>query len=302
MNRSDTINPLGILDAAKKMWFRVVHSERGEVGDPPAGDPPAGDPPANPPANWTDDLPDNIKAHPIFKKYGSANEALSAFVDVQKLIGPEKIIMPGKDADDKEWNERVFSRLGRPEKPEGYVLPTDLQIPKDLPMSEKLTQAFREQAHKLGILPKQFQGLYKWFMNEQISQYNDLVTARKGAAEESRKALRTEWGSAFDQNLALGEKVLQTYGDENTIKFVTENGLNTDANFVKFLHKIGKVLSEDQLSGKPPSLTMTPEEARSELSKMNADKNHPYWIADHPEHQEAMKKRDMLYRLAYPNG
>jgi len=308
MNKNDTVSPERIPNAVRSMWIRVLHSERGEVGDPPAAPPadPAAPPadPAAPPAepNWRDTLPDNLKAHPLFEKYNSPHEALAAFVDAQKLIGPEKIIMPGKDADDKEWNERVFDRLGRPKEAKDYQLPLDLTIPKDLPMSEKLTQGFREQAHKLGILPKQFQGLYKWFMNEQIAQYNDIITANKATADESRTALRTEWGAAFDQNLSIAERVMQTYGNENVINFIKQNGLNADANFVKFLHNIGKVLSEDQLTGKPPSLTMSPEEAKAELSKMENDPKHPLFNENHPEHKVALEKRDMLYRQAYPNG
>jgi hypothetical protein len=310
MFKNDTVSPERTPNAVRSMWWRVLHSERGDVGDggdqgagdQGAGDQGAGDQGAGGGETWRDSLPDNIKANPIFSKYNSANEALSAFVDVQKLIGPEKIIMPGKDADEKEWNERVFDRLGRPKKPEEYPLPTDLEIPKELPISDKLIQGFREQAHKLGVLPKQFQGMYKWFMNEQIAAYNDSVNGSKAKAEESRAKLRTEWGAAFDQNLAVAEKVLQSYGDPETVNFIKQKGLNTDTNFVKFLHNIGKVLSEDQLTGKPATLTMSPEEAVSEISKMNNDPNNPIHKADHPEHDAAMKKREMLYRMAYPNG
>jgi len=252
--------------------------------------------------DWRSSLPDNIRSHPVFQKYQSPNEALAAFVDVQKLIGPEKIIIPGKEDDDTAWNEKVFDRLGRPKKPEEYQLPLDLTIPKELPVSEELTQKFRETAHKLGILPKQFQGMYKWFMNEQIAQYNSATQANKANAEKATTELRTEWGAAFDQNLNIAERVLQSFGDQETINFVKQKGLSTDPKFVKMLHNIGKVLSEDQISGKPPSLTMTPDEAKAELTKMNSDTKHPLFDATHPEHKEAMKKREMLYRQAYPNG
>lgn len=304
MNKSDTINPLGILDAAKNMWFRVLHSERGET-DPspdPSPDPNPNPNPSPDTENWRASLPDNIRSHPVFEKYKSANEALSAFVDVQKLIGPEKIIMPGKDADDKEWNERVFNRLGRPGKPEEYLLPTDLDVPKDLPISQELTQRFRQEAHKLGILPKQFQGLYKWFMSENIAQYNNAIGSQKENIEKARSELRTEWGAAFDQNLALAEKVLHSYGDDDIINSVKEKGLHSNSKFVKFLHNIGKVLSEDQMSGKPQTLTMTPEEAKSQINQMMSDPKHPIFHPEHQEHEAAMKKRDMLYRQAYPNG
>lgn len=302
MFKNDNTCPNRITSAVRSMWQRVLHSERGEAGDPPEPPVEPPQPPVTPPADWRASLDENIRNHPSLKDFKTPGDVVKSYVEVQKLIGPEKIIMPSKDADEKEWNERVFDRLGRPKDPKDYQLPLDITIPKELPVSEKLVQGFREQAHKLGILPKQFQGMYKWFMNEQIAQYNDLVTVNKANAEKSTAALRTEWGAAFDQNLGISERVLQTYGDENVINFVKQNGLNTDANFVKFLHNIGKVLSEDQLTGKPPSLIMAPEEAKAELAKMENDKKHPLFDAMHPEHQAAMKKRDMLYRMAYPNG
>jgi len=283
------------------MWQRVLHSERGEldIETPPET------PPVVPPVvtdDWRSSLDENVRNHPSLKDFKTPNDVVKSWVEVQKLIGPEKIIMPGKDADEKEWNERVFDRLGRPKDPKEYQLPTDLQIPKELPISEKLVDGFRGIAHKTGMLPKQFQEAYKWFMNEQITAHNNSIAANKKSSDEARTALRTEWGAAFDQNLALGEKVLQSYGDEKVINFVRQNGLNTNPDFVKFLHKIGNVLSEDQLTGKPPSLTMAPEEAKAELAKMENDPKHPLFDAVHPEHDAAMKKRDMLYRQAYPNG
>jgi hypothetical protein len=283
------------------MWQRILHCERGEVGDPP-------EPPSAPPTpsieDWKSGLDESIRSHPSLKDFKTPNDVVKSYVEVQKLIGPEKIIMPSKDADPKEWNERVFDRLGRPKDPKDYLLPTDLQIPKELPISEKLIDGFRKVAHESGVLPKQFQTMYKWFMNEQIAQYNDLITTRKQTADQSRTALRTEWGAAFDQNLGIAEKVLQTYGDQNVIKYVKDNGLSDDTNFVKFLHNIGKNFSEDQLTGKPPSLTMSPEEAKEEIRKIESDVSdkNPLFNANHHEHEAIKNKRDMLYRMAYPNG
>jgi len=301
---NDTITPdNGKRSAIRSMWKRVLHCNKGETGGGgDGGDGGGGDGGGGGQDNWRSSLPDNIKANPIFEKYNSPHEALAAFVDVQKLIGPEKIIMPSKEADENEWNERVFNRLGRPGKPEEYVLPTDLEIPKELPVQEKMVQGFREQAHKLGILPKQFDGLYKWFMNEQITQFNDLTTAQKTSRDEATSALRTEWGAAFDQNVALGEKVLSSFGDAETVAFLKNNGLNNNPSFIKFLSKVGQAFSEDQLTGKPQTLTMSPDEAMAEIRKMEGDDKHPLNIAEHPEHSEALNKRDTLYRMAYPKG
>jgi len=305
---NDTITPdNGKRNAIRSMWQRVLFCRRGEAdggegGEGSGGEGGTGGAGSGGTAVWTDTLPDNIKAHPVFAKYQSPNEALAAFVDVQKLIGPEKIIMPSKEADENEWNERVFDRLGRPKESKDYALPTDLEIPEGFPVREQLVQGFRDQAHKLGILPKQFEGMYKWFMNENIAQFNSAKEGIVTAKNEATSKLRTEWGAAFDQNVALGEKVLNTFGDEETTLFLRESGLNNNPAFVKFLSKVGKSFSEDQLTGKPAQLTSSPDEAMAEIRKMEGDDKHPLYIADHPEHAAAVQKRDALYRLAHPNG
>jgi hypothetical protein len=299
----DTVNRLmTTLGTVGKMLVKPLMNNRGEAGGEGEGGDGSGGGDGGSGTNWRDTLPENLKALPLFQKYNSPNDALAAFVDVQKLIGPEKIIMPSKDADDKEWHERVFKRLGLPEKPEGYTLPTDLNIPKELPVSEKAVQGFREQAHKLGILPKQFAGIYKWFMGEQIAQFNDHINSIKTSKESATTALRTEYGAAFDQNVALGEKVLNSFAPPETIDAIKSKGLNNDPAFIKFLVGVGKVLSEDQLVGKPRQLTMSPEEARAEINKMEGDLKGPLHNAQHPEHEAMMSKREQLYRLAYPQG
>ena len=47
---------------------------------------------------------------------------------------------------------------------------------------------------------------------------------------------------------------------------------------------------------------MSPDEAMAEIRKMEGDDKHPLNIAEHPEHSEALNKRDTLYRMAYPKG
>ena len=55
-----------------------------------------------------------------------------SWVNAQKLIGKEKIPLPGEKATKEDWDV-VFSRLGRPEKPEGYTLP-EIEVPDDFPL------------------------------------------------------------------------------------------------------------------------------------------------------------------------
>jgi hypothetical protein len=290
MFNHETINPIRILNAVKR--FIINLGERGEVDLVP-------DPNVTPPPTFI--FPPELVNHPIVTKYkGDPTEIAKALIEVQDLIGPEKIILPSKDANEEEWNKRVWNRLGRPEKPELYALPTDLKIPPELPVDEKMITNFKTAAHKYGLLPHQVAGMYKWFMEEQIAGFENMKTIGTTARNEAETKLRREWGAAFPQNVALGEKVLNSFGDAGIIAFLKTNGLNNDPAFIKFLAKIGEAFSEDQLIGKPKGLTMTPEEAQAEIKKITGDKNHPYWIENHAEHKAAVEKMLALYAMVHP--
>jgi len=246
---------------------------------------------------WTDTLPAEIKSHPVLQKYKNSTEAVKALVEAQSLIGSDKIIIPSKDAKEEEWNTRVWDRLGRPKDAAGYVLPTDLQIPEDLPIDDVLVNNFKATAHKHGLLPHQVNALYKWFITEQIGQLNNLKQAGTLAKNEAESKLRKDWGAAFSQNVALGEKVLDAFAEPETITFIKSNGLHNDASFIRFLHKIGAAMSEDQLVGKARGLTLTPEQAQVELDKIKNDLKHPYYDERHPEHKAAVEKVQHLIEM-----
>jgi len=299
MNKYDKINPIRTIDSVMKFLLKPLLNNRGEIdagsddgggngGD--GGD--GGD-------SWRTNLPPEIKDHPSLQSFKTPADVAKSWVEAQKLIGADKIIMPSKDANDEEWNERVFNRLGRPKTPDEYTLPTDLEIPKELPLDENLMKGFKNIAHKMGLLPRQVNEVYRWYMGNLITQFNESNKKLKEAMSESETKLRTEWGAAYDQNVNLARKVLNKFGTPEVVENLI-GGKGNDPALIKMLAEIGKVLSEDQLAGKPKTLTMTPDEAAAEVSKINNDKNHPYWIADHPEHKAAVDKMNALMAMVHP--
>ena len=277
----DTIHPIRILNTLIR--FLINLGEKGEVNV------------ATPPVAWQDSLPDDIKADPVFEKYKDANEAHRALVGAQKFLGRETLPVP-KDENDSETQTLILRKLGLPEKEDGYALPTDFEIPKDLPIDETLTNSFRKTAHSLGILPKQFAGLYKWYMTEAVNSFNKMGEDRQVSQAEAETNLRKKYGAAYPQNIALAKKVVSQFADDKAYNEL-EKGLGNNPALIELFINIGKVLSEDQLIGKPSSTTMTPDEAQSEINKIKGDKNHPYWNEAHPSHTEAVEQMTRLMKL-----
>lgn len=286
----DTFNPVrGILEALRR--FNVRLGERGEVGE--ATDtqdaPPA-------PSDWRDGIPEDVRSDPIWDKYGSQDDALRALVGAQKYMGREKLPVP-KDENDKEAFDLIFKRLGLPENADGYKLPTDLEIPKEIPFDDNMLAGFKKVALENGILPGQFDKLYRWYMNTTVEQYNAMVQKNKEAFQEAETGLRGKWGAAYQQNLALAKKVCGTFADKSTVERVLQIAGNDPA-MIELFANIGKVMSEDQMTGKPGGLTLTPAEAESELSKIRGDIKGPFYDETHPQHQEYVDKVDRLTRLS----
>jgi hypothetical protein len=286
--KCDTFNPMRILEAVKRFLFSL--GNRGEVAvtDPP-------EVAVTPPVNWRDSLPAEIKSHPVFEKYKEPNEAFKALVEAQKFLGVEKMPVP-KDANDKETYDLIFNRLGRPKSAEDYVLPTDLQIPKELPVDEAMLTDFKKVAHAHGILPQQFSGLYKWYMTSMAEQFNKYNQRQIEGTKEAETNLRKKWGAAYPQNIALAKKVFQGFADEAAFAEF-DKGFGNNPVLIEFFANLGKVLSEDQLSGKPHQFAMTPDEVQGEINKVKGDIKHPYWNSNHPLHAEAVERMSQLTRM-----
>ena len=261
---------------------------------------PSPEPTPEPSDDWRATLPVEIKSHPVLQKYKNTTEAVTALVAAQSLIGADKIIIPSKDAKEAEWNERVFDRLGRPKDANGYAFPTDIQIPKELPVDPKVMTGFRETAHKVGLLPHQVAGLYKWFMEGQIADFNNYNKGRNENMQTSETNLRRDWGAAYDQNVAVAKKVLNKFVSPDALVKIADKGWGNDPDMIRMFAEVGKVLSEDQLAGKGKGLTLTPNEAQAEIDKIKNDMKHPYWDAAHPEHKAAVEKMEALTKMTVP--
>ena len=142
-------------------------------------------------------IPAEYKEEKALQNFQDMKGFVKSYLHSQKLVGADKIPVPNKHATDEDWNE-VYTRLGKPESPDGYKF----NLPKDNnKLDDNSLKAFSEQAHKLGLLPHQADGIIKY--------YNELANAAEvdtnSKAETSRlqaeEALRKEFGPAYNNKL-----------------------------------------------------------------------------------------------------
>ena len=71
--------------------------------------------------NWKDSLPEDLKNEKALESIQDIPGLAKSFIHAQKMVGTDKISIPNKHATDDDWND-VYSKLGRPSKPEDYQI------------------------------------------------------------------------------------------------------------------------------------------------------------------------------------
>jgi len=248
--------------------------------------------------SFKESLPEDIRDHPSLASFSAPGDLAKSWVNVQKLVGKDKIPVPSSPEDAEAWNT-VYSRLGKPETIDGYVLKTD-DIPKELPIDENFLKDFKDTAFKLNLLPNQVEGLFNWWMGVEKGILEEMSAQDETERQTAEAELRKSWGKAYDQNVRLANSMVTKFGGEDKDKILSKYG--NDLMMIRFLADIGKAFSEDGIIGEVPQLTLTPAEAEAEIGKIMGDEKHAYYDTNNPEHQAAVNHVQALYKLVYPEG
>tara|TARA_A100000172_G_scaffold13698_3_gene7232 strand:- start:375 stop:1238 length:864 start_codon:yes stop_codon:yes gene_type:complete len=247
-----------------------------------------------PQVNFKDSIPDQFREEKSLENINSMDDLLKGYVHAQKLVGANKIPVPNKHATEEDWNE-VFKRLGAPDSPDGYKY--DL---KDQEMDTGQLQQFNQAAHKLGLLPKQAEGLIKFYneMNGNIASNQEEQAAQAQLSTETE--LKKEYGPQFNKRLDQAKKLaVSTLGQDFLEKTFLKDGsrLGDNLSVIKAFSELADKLSEDPIIQGDGASYMTAKDIENEISNLTQDGS-PYWQKTHPNHKknvdEVLKLREML--------
>lgn len=267
-------------------------------GDSSSGNPnPSNNPTSGQSQDWKLALPKELQEDASIKGFTSLPALVKSYVHAQKLIGADKIPIPGKHATEEDW-KNVFTKLGLPSKEEEYKVEF-----KNEKMQAELGDKFKKAAFSAGVLPSQAQKLAEWmeaYNSEVLSSHQEQ---RKQQFSEELNGLKKEWGGAFDKNVARARAVVAKYADESTVEYLEKTGLANDIQLVRMFAKVGELLKEDEVAQTGGvagiSGSLSPAEAKAAAQKIIADMHHPYHIKDHPNHKAAVAEVSNLFRQAY---
>lgn len=259
----------------------------------PTDTPPAGDGGGGETKSWRESLPPELRDLKTIQHVPDVVTLVKNYDNAQRNMGADKVVIPGDHASEEDWTE-FFAKVGRPESPDKYELEVKGEFDKDF------LAAFKEQAHKAGVLPRQAQAMLNWYqekVGELTSQQDEMTKTELKTRQEQ---LKQKWGGAYRQNLAAAEEAYNEYLTEDQQEYMKKIGLTTDPTIAEIFQTIAKkTLSEDRLRGsddkKGFNATMTPDEAQAKINEIYGNPKHPYFTQGHPGHQAAVEEMTRLF-------
>lgn len=253
------------------------------------------------PENWKDALPPELKDDATIKNTPDIATLAKTLINAQKMIGADKVVIPGKHASEADWKEAMH-KLGNPRSLEEYTF--DIEKENEATIDKDFVSKFKEQAWKLGVLPRQAKAMVDWFsgMNKQV--WGDAAKNHETSIQTNLNTLQKEWGKAWEENVVRAKAAVEEFADEATKEVFKQMDLGRNPSFLKFMAKVGGTLAEDKIKGGNKGSSgggmVSPAEALAKIDEINKNVKHPYWNKDHENHIAAKKEMALYYDMAHP--
>lgn len=258
---------------------------------------------------WASIKEEPVREYMEAKQYANPNEAAIAAYNANKLakVGEDAIIAPGKDATPEQWND-FYSKLGRPETPEGYEFKFDEGIKADEDMMNFGKQLF----HELGASPEKAQAAADKWNEFAATMQNSAVEAERAANTQALDALVDKWEGEekLNEMKAAGERAVKSLGLDATAIERIEDQIGS-APIVELLAMIGSRVGEGQFkdTGTPAGdpndpVNMTAKQAQDSITKLQEDVEFQkaYTDKNHAGHKDALSRMEKLFAKANSNA
>ncbi len=254
-----------------------------ETGQAPSGE-----------GDWLSTLPPEISADPSLQQIGSVEAMAKSFINAQKMVGAEKVAIPGNWATDEDW-DLVYNKLGRPAESGDYELGE---------LSGDMAEWFRDAAHKSGLSNRQAAQLAQQYdeFSGQVTKMSEESIASK--RKEIETELRQEFGGEFEDKIERANEMLREFEapDLTEIQLADGTMLGDSPELVRFMVKLSDYVAdqfaEDELAGRDSRPGISETDLQARISEMTA-KSSPYWEKMHPDHDrvvgEVLRLREQLH-------
>lgn len=257
--------------------------------------------------DWASGLPDDIKSSASLANYKDLPSFVKSALEAEKLIGKKGIIKPGENATPEELN-KYYNDLGRPEKAEGYQLKRPETWPDHLEFSDAMVPKVQQMFHEAGVPADMANKLWGNYHKMIAESAGEQASLSKADVDRGIAALKQEWGGEekYKANVETAIMAVKEFGGDDLVNFLDSTGFGDHPALIKAFANAGKSLREDGfVGGGNNSGALTTERAKAEIEKLNNDKEftkilYSNKLEDKSAQQEAKKKMENLYQIAYP--
>ena len=240
--------------------------------------------------NFKELIPEKYKEEKALQNFTSIDDFVKSYLSAQRLVGANKVAIPNKMATDEDWEE-VYSKLGRPAKPEDYKYSFGEEE-----IDQNALKSFNETAHRIGLLPKQAERIIKFYneMNTQAEVDNQKMFEAKQT--EAMADLKKEFGPTYTKRLDQAKKLaVETLGNDMLNNTILKDGsrLGDSVEVIKAFSMLADKLSEDVIIKGEGTGYQTASEIEKEISELTEDGS-PYWNKTHPNHAKTV---DRVFKL-----
>lgn len=249
------------------------------------------------PENWKMALPEEFRNDPSLGSIVDIQGLAKSYVNAQKMIGGDKIMVPNKYDDGSQLREALH-KLGLPGDVGEYKIKAAEGVEE-----EKLSE-FVGKAHEIGILPKQAEALFNHIHENEVQSATKMIEKHDRELLAEQEELKKEWGQGFQAKVDLASNAVQHFAgeDKELMEYLTSVDIGGDPKLVKFFSKVGEMLKEDGIINEATgNLGKTPAEAETEINSIMGNLEHPYHNSQHQSHKDALAEVQNLFNMVHGN-
>lgn len=130
----------------------------------------------------------------------------------------------------------------KPDVPEKY----EFKLPDGVQMDDKGIEAYSEFAKEAGLSQEAAQSLISKLAPVMQSRMTEAVQQARESWGEASKTDKEFGGDKLQENLAVAQKAMKTFGSPELRELLNESGLGNHPEIIRVFVRAGKAISEDR--------------------------------------------------------
>lgn len=237
---------------------------------------------------WRDKyVPEDLRKEKVYDTIKDLPSAFKTIGHQAKLVGRKGILLPTETSGQSEI-DAFHEALGRPATAEEYVL----EVPEEHAdyFDEELIKEARSMFHGQGFNQKQVDILWEFEKKRVVQMDKMLNDFEEQEKSEAETALRNKWGTAYDENMHLANRMISENAVEGEERDYLIAEYGNDPKLAGFLANIAKKFVEHKIITDVETPSANLENKRKELMDSKA-----YTDGRHPDHKETVAAVQRIY-------